>query len=89
LCIDEYKFYEIIKIKYDHKPVLIDPIFYEIGNKLIDKEHPLVKEYINYKLEKYYKILNLISENTLNSQQRKLEVSGKIQKLKELLLLCH
>jgi tRNA (adenine22-N1)-methyltransferase len=89
LCIDENKFYEIIKIKYDHKPMLVDPIFYEIGNKLIDKEHPLVREYINYKLEKYYKILNLISENTLNSQQRKFEVSVKIQKLKELLLLCH
>jgi tRNA (adenine22-N1)-methyltransferase len=38
LCIDENKFYEIIKIKYDNNSVAMDPIFYEIGKKLIEKE---------------------------------------------------
>lgn len=89
LCIDENKFYEIIKIKYDNNSVAMDPVFYEIGKKLIEKEHPLVGEYINYKLGKYYKILSHIGENTPNSLQRKIEVNDKINKLKELLLQCH
>lgn len=85
LCIEDNKFYEIMKIKFDRKPVYLDPIYYEISKVLIDKRHPLVEEYISYKLEKYYKIREYIVEDTANSQRKKAEITKKIVSLEELL----
>ena len=51
LCIDDSKFYEIIKIKYDNNIETVDGIFYEIGEKLLNKNHSLVKDFIEYKIE--------------------------------------
>lgn len=85
LCIDDNKFYEIIKIKYDNNVQVVDSIFYEVGEKLLDKKHHLVKEFIEYKLERYTKILNNIKENTDLAEKRKAEVKEKIKKLEELL----
>jgi len=86
LCIDEGKFYEIIKVRYSRSKLAISPIYYEIGKKLIDKKHPLVNKYINYKLEKYYKIYNSILDSTDNAKIRKVEIMDKIKQLKELLI---
>ncbi|AAK79273.1 tRNA (adenine22-N1)-methyltransferase [Clostridium acetobutylicum] len=85
LCIDESKYYEIIKVCYDSKIEDKDDVYYEIGDKLIDMKHPLLKEYINYKIRKYDKIYKNISEESLNALSRKNELSIKIRKLKELL----
>lgn len=85
LCIDDNKFYEIIKIKYDNNVQAVDSIFYEIGEKLLDKNHQLVKEFIEYKLERYIKILSNIKDNTDLAEKRKVEVKEKIKKLEELL----
>jgi tRNA (adenine22-N1)-methyltransferase len=89
LCIEDNKFYEIIKIKFDDNPISIDPIYYEIGQKLVDKKHPLIKEYIEYKLNKYSKVYSNLLESTENVKARKLEIENKINKLKELLKSCH
>lgn len=85
LCIDENKFYEIIKIKYDNNIQAVDTIFYEVGEKLLSKNHPLVKDYIEYKIERCEKIFNNIKDNTDLAQKRKVELREKIKRLEELL----
>lgn len=88
LCFDENKFYEIIKVKYNEKPRTMKDIYYEISEKLIMKNHELVKEYINYKITKYQNIHINIIENTKASIMRKEELKNKIIELQELLNLC-
>lgn len=85
LCIDDNKLYEIIKVTYDTKIENIDSIYYEVGKALIEKKHPLVKQYINIKIDRYIKILNNIKEESESSNKRKVEVKNKIIKLEELL----
>lgn len=88
LVIEDNKFYEIIKLKYDNNIKEVDTIYYEIGKKLFDKNHNLLKEFINYKLEKYYSINNKLNDSSLNSMIRKKEVINKINDLKGMLNLC-
>lgn len=85
LCIDENKFYEIIKIKYDNKVEKVDSIFYEIGKSLIDKKHPLVAQFIKFKISTYNKILGNIKDDTRLARDRKVDIKVKIQKMEELL----
>lgn len=84
LCIDENRFYEIIKVRYDNKIEEVDSIFYEIGKKIIDKKHPLAAKFIQQKIEKYSKILMNIKEDTELANRRKVDVTNKIQRLEEL-----
>ncbi|GAA0747265.1 class I SAM-dependent methyltransferase [Clostridium oceanicum] len=86
LAVDENRFYEIIKIKYDKIRVPIeDDIYYEIGKDLIDKKHPLLKRFLNHKIDVNLKILNNITQDTEGAMLRKRELKVKIQKLRELL----
>lgn len=85
LCIDENKFYEIIKIKYDNNAQSVDSIFYEVGEKLLSKNHRLVKNFIEYKIERCEKIFNSIKDNTDLAQKRKAELKENIKRLEELL----
>jgi tRNA (adenine22-N1)-methyltransferase len=84
LCIDENKFYEIIKVKYDNIEIKVDEIYYEVSSMLVEKKHPFMKDFINLKINKYMKISNSIIEDTLLAEKRKLEIRDKIFKLKEL-----
>lgn len=88
LCREDDKFYEIIKVRFDNKPANVDPIFWEVSKILIDRNHPLIKEYIEYRIKKYYNINQYIKRNTLNAQARKAEVYNKIKILEELLEKC-
>lgn len=85
LCKDESKYYEIIKIKYNNKTEILDEIYYEISKKLLEKKHPLLKEYICFKIKKYDKIINSIIDTSKLAKYRKAEVEEKIIKLKEML----
>jgi len=85
LCIDENKFYEIIKIRYNNNVQIVDSIFYEVGEKLLSKNHPLVKEFIEYKIQRYEKIFHSIKDNTDLAQKRKVKLKEKIKRLEELL----
>jgi tRNA (adenine22-N1)-methyltransferase len=89
LCVEDNKFYEIIKIRYDNKPLAVDPIYFEVSKRLIDNKHPLISEYISYKLEKCSKVYNNLTENTENAKQRRNELGDKMMKLEELLIQCH
>ncbi|WP_097026138.1 tRNA (adenine(22)-N(1))-methyltransferase [Clostridium peptidivorans] len=89
LCIDEKIFYEIIKIRYANKNENIkkieNDIFYEVSHDLIKQKHPLVNEFIQYKINKYNNILEYIQEDSSLANLRKKEVKEKIYKLEELL----
>ena len=89
LCAVDNKFYEIIKIRYDNKPLDVDPIYFEISKRLIDNKHPLIREYISYKIEKCCRVYSSLTENTENAKHRKCELKGKMDKLGELLKQCH
>jgi tRNA (adenine22-N1)-methyltransferase len=88
LCFEESKYYEIIKVSYGDEPKKLEPLFYEVSQLLIEKAHPLIKEYISFKIEQQYKIVEHIQENTLNAQIKKRKVYDKIKRLKELLESC-
>lgn len=86
LCLEDNKFYEIMKIRFDTDYEEVDPIYFEISRKLIEKRHPLLNEYIKSKIEKYYNILKYITEETELATAKKAQVNEKISRLKELLL---
>ncbi len=77
LCIDENKFYEIIKIQYNNEVKKIDSIFYEVGKSLIDKKHILVPEFIRFKITTYNKILNNIKDDTESAKKEKSILKSK------------
>jgi len=85
LCIDENKYYEIIKIRYDEKIYDADEIFYEISEKLYNGKHPVIKGFIKHKLEKYRKILCKIQDDTALALGRKRELETKLKRLEEML----
>lgn len=85
LCVDENKFYEIMKIRYDEKKYDIDSIFYEISKKLFDERHPEIKRFIMKKYKKYSKIVSQIQDDTPLAMERKAELNAKLKKLREML----
>lgn len=85
LCIDENKFYEIIKIRYAEKQYKADSIYYEISKKLFEEKHPVIKAFILSKCNKYRKIHSLINDNTDHANARKKELEMKIMKLEEMI----
>lgn len=84
ICIDDGIFYEVIKVCYGSENMPVDSIFYEVSSILIQKKHPLIGKYIDLKIDKYEKILNTISVESISAIKRKSELSNKIIKLKEL-----
>ncbi|MCM0648810.1 class I SAM-dependent methyltransferase [Clostridium swellfunianum] len=89
LCFEEGKYYEIIKVRYGNKFLTVDSMYYEIGKRLIEDKHPMISEYISYKLDKYCNIYGNLNEDTENAKERKNELKIKIDKLKELRGQCH
>lgn len=85
ICVDENKFYEIMKICYDERKYNVDSIFYEVSEKLFDEKHPLIKKFIDAKYKKYSTIVSNIKEDTPIAKARKAELLTKISKLKEML----
>ncbi|MBZ9688149.1 class I SAM-dependent methyltransferase [Clostridium estertheticum] len=82
ICNDDGKFYEIIKVKYDTKPLILDSIYYEISKILLDKKEAVMKCFIEYKLLKYSKVYDSLNDDTILSKNRKVQLYHVIQKLK-------
>lgn len=85
---DEGKYYELFKVKYDENPTKVatnDNIDYEISPILREKKHLLMNEYIESKIAKAENILSFIKDDTQSAQERKVSLSNKIQKLKEMI----
>lgn len=85
ICLDEGKFYEIIKVKYNTKPVILEDIYYEISKILLNKKQTVMKEFVQYKLQKYTQIYNTLNEDTEASRNRKNQLYDVTSRLKEFL----
>lgn len=86
LCLDEGKYYEIFKVRYKIGNALrLDDIYYEVSPMLLKNKSSLLKEYIEYKIEKYKKVVEFINDVTEHAISRKIELKNKIETLEELL----
>jgi tRNA (adenine22-N1)-methyltransferase len=85
LCKDENRYYELIKIRYGNKIEHLEDTYCEISKLLLEKKHPIVKEYIFLKIKRYDTILNNIRDNGEMAKVRKDSLNEKIVKLKEML----
>ena len=85
---DEGRFYELFKVKYNEnseKLVFEDELEYEVSPLLIEKNHPLFKEFIEEKINRCETILSFIKEDTEAAKKRKSDLEEKINKLKGML----
>lgn len=79
LCEEEGIYYELFKVrKKDGESMGLDPIYYEVSPKLLMQKHPLMKDYLNSKIENYKRILSLITESTVSAKERRDSVEEKI-----------
>ena len=85
LAKDKDKFYEIIYAKRG-KGDLKDNIGFELSKKLIEKKHPLLGSFLEYKIKKYSKILEgLKYKASYKSKKRYNELEFLISQYREVL----
>lgn len=88
LILDEGKFYELFKVRYNNNPKKInveDEIFYEISPILLDNKNSLIDSYIKSKIERYENIVSYIKEDTSLAREKKDALKIKVNKLKEMI----
>lgn len=86
LCLDEGKYYELFKVRYKiGNYISLESIYYEISPMLLNKKSPLLKDYIESKIQKCKRVLNFITDNTEHATRRKNELQEKIKILEKLL----
>lgn len=79
------KFYEIIYAKRGNE-ALKEEIYYEIGEKLIDKKHPLLIDFIKNKIEITKPVLNNLKDKTSSrSKERYRELNSLVNDYREAL----
>ncbi|MGL4774058.1 MAG: tRNA (adenine(22)-N(1))-methyltransferase [Clostridium sp.] len=79
LCYDEGIYYELFKVKRNvSERMSLQDLFYEISPRLLRVNHPLMKEYLIEKKNKYTKILALIQDPSESAQKRKQQVLEKL-----------
>lgn len=79
------KFYEIIYAKKELS-YIEDEIYFEISNKLIEKKHPLLKEFLNFKIRKQDEIIDKLKDGiSPKSIERHKELIEKNKKYQEIL----
>lgn len=79
LCFDEGIYYELFKVRRNKdERMALQELFYEISPRLLRTNHPLMKEYLVEKKNKYTKILGLINDSTESAKKRKEEVLEKL-----------
>lgn len=83
---DEGIYYEILRVKHDKDPKVLDEIIYEVGDEGISSSRNERKEFILFKIEEYEKIISRINLKSESALKRKLEIENKITKLKEMIL---
>lgn len=84
---EDNKFYEIVYAKKG-KDFVDKDIYFEISKKIIEKKHPLIEEFINYKIASASNILNNLEDKTSDkSKDRYKELTEIIKKYEEVLLI--
>ena len=86
LCFDEGIFYELFKVKYGEGECrTYNPIDYEISKKLISENHPLIKEFLKFKENKYLKIIEHINDSSESAKERKEDINCKLRLIQKIL----
>jgi tRNA (adenine22-N1)-methyltransferase len=86
LCYEENKYYELFKVrKKEEENTKLDSIYYEISPRFLMSKHPLLKGYLEMKLENYNKINSFIKEDTVNALERKKIIDEKIEFIKNVI----
>lgn len=79
LCYDEEIYYEVFKVKRKAgESTILDSLYYEISPRLLMEKHPLMKDYLEEKINNYKRIEGFIKEDTDNAKVRKELVKEKI-----------
>lgn len=80
---EDGKYYEIIYVSRG-KDYIEDEIYYEISKKLLDKKDPVLREFIEFKINKTEEILKELEKNhTEKTAKRKEDLSSRLKKYKE------
>ena len=84
---EEHRLYEIIVCKYEGlEPQEIDPIYYEIGQKLIQNNDPLLNDFIENKIRINQNVLNkLEGKEGQGIEDKRAALNKKIDALNDLL----
>ena len=86
LVFEEEKYYEIISAKRG-KSCISKEIHYEISELLLEKKHPLLGDFIKYKINKVESIINEIRlVETEKSKEKYIELENLLKDYKEVLV---
>lgn len=86
LCYDEEIYYEVFKVRRKSgESTVLDSLYYEISPKLLMEKHPLMKDYLNEKINTYKRIEGFIKEDTDNAKERKELIKEKISVLNNII----
>ena len=84
---EDNKYYEIIYAKKG-KDFIDKEIYFEISQRIIEKKHPLLKEFINHKIAIASNILNNLEDKTSEKSKNRYEELNKlIKEYKEVLVI--
>lgn len=79
LCFDEGIYYELFKVRYaEGHATELDSIYYEVSPMLLRSKHPLMKEYLQFKVDEYNRILGFITEATVSANKRREDIKEKL-----------
>ena len=87
---EDFRIYEIMEVVYRGKVEEIDPIYYEIPIKLIEKKDPLLGALLEKKLRENRSILDKLDKSTQGQEEnksildRKKIVEAKLNKLDQI-----
>lgn len=82
---EEDKYYELIYAKKGKDHIENDN-YYEVGKKLIENKHPLLKEYIDFKIDKINQIMEQLKDKTSEKSISRMEELKKKKKSYEEIL---
>ncbi|WP_238915216.1 class I SAM-dependent methyltransferase [Clostridium sp. YIM B02555] len=86
ICLDDNKYYELFKVRYKKGDYIsLENLFYEISPLMLNKKLPLLKAYIESKIEKNKKVIEFITDNTEHAIMRRNELKDKNEKLEKIL----
>lgn len=83
---EDFRIYEIIVAEYTGKYSEVEnEIYFEVGEKLVQKRDPLLKDFVDKKLKSYKDVLDHLENIDSESiEQKKNETRAKIAKLVEI-----
>jgi len=80
---EDHRYYEIITAAAGHQTVE-NEIYYEIGRRLIEKQHPLLEEFVLHKIKSLEAIMEALKKaGSKSASEREDELGRKLRQLKE------